>query len=317
MTPGLIAPVVMLIIAFCGSAFVLRADARRPRLNRQLEVATLDLRDRSARQEQRRTIRRKTVTDERLSNLTYALLRYEPDASLAWPASRTFLLGVGAAFAIFLLDRITLPLWLALATVPVTALLVIRFLFGWQRERYADRLLRQLPDTVQLVVGTVRAGMPVAEAFRILAREMQEPTRSEFVRAADELALGSSADEVLLNIYRRTRVSEYAMFSVTLSVQAKSGGRLAETIQILGDTIRERIAIAGRANALIGEVKFSAKVMGASPFVMGALLSLMHPGFLTPLFEDPRGRTVLACGATAWLLGILTMRWMIKKGTAV
>ena len=89
MAPGLITPVVMLITVFGGSAFVLREDARRRRLNRQLEVATLGLHDRSAMQDQRRSIRRQNAFNERWHNLTYALLRYDTEASLSWPASRT------------------------------------------------------------------------------------------------------------------------------------------------------------------------------------------------------------------------------------
>jgi tight adherence protein B len=317
MTAGLVVPVVMLLAAFCGYAFVLREDKRRRRVTRQLANATLGTFKGPSEQERRPTIWRKTASDERLSELMYTLLRYNAEASLTWPASRTVVIGVAGAFLMFLLDRMALPLWLALALAPVTALFAIRFLFAWQRGRYADRLLRQLPDAIQLLVSTVRVGMPVAEGFRILSREAPEPTRDEFRRAADELALGRPADEALLNIYRRTRVPEYAMFSVTLSVQGKTGGRLAETIQILGDTIQERIAIAGRAKALIGEVKFSAKVMAASPFILGGGLSLLHSGFLMPLFVDPRGRTMLSVGAGAWFLGVLTMRWMIKRGTAV
>ena len=217
----------------------------------------------------------------------------------------------------FLVDRTALPLWSALAAAPFTALLVIRFLFGWQRDRYADRLLRQLPDAIQLMVSAVRAGMPVAEAFRMLARESLEPTRREFVRAVDELGLGQQAEEALLNIYRRTHVPEYAIFSVTLSVQTKSGGRLAETIEILGDTIRQRVAIAGRAKALAGEAKLSGQVIGALPFFVAVVLSIIHPGNLDPLLREPRGHMLLAYATVSWLLGVLTMRWMIKKGTMV
>jgi tight adherence protein B len=307
----------MLVIAFCGYVFMLRVDARQRRLTRQLEVATLGLSDRSPTPEQRRGIRRQAAFDDRWRKLIYSLLRYDPEASLRWPASRTVIAGVFVAFAMFLVDRMAAPLWMALAATPFTAVLAIRFLFGWQRERYADRLLRQLPDTVQLVVASVRAGMPVSEAFRILSREMQEPTRGEFVRAVAELGLGRPADEALLNIYRRTRVPEYAIFSVTLSVQTKSGGRLAETIEILGDTIRQRIAIAGRAKALAGEAKLSAQVVGGLPFFMGILLSFIHPGYLVPFFSDPRGRVMFAYAVVSWLLGVLTMRQMIKKGTTV
>ena len=104
----------------------------------------------------------------------------------------------------------------------------------------------QLPDTVQLVVSATRAGLPVYEAFRAIADEMPSPTRDEFVRVNNEMALGVAAEDALLSMHQRTGVTEYAIFAVTIGVQARSGGRLAETIQNLAETVRERLAIAAR-----------------------------------------------------------------------
>lgn len=317
MASGLIAPVAMLAAVFCGGFFLLREDARRRRLAHQLEMATTGAHEWSGTRPARRSIRREATLDERWRHLVYTLLRYDPDASGSSPVSRNVAFGILLACVMFVVDRMAAPLWLALAVMPFTAIFTIRFLFNWQRERYADRLVRQMPDTVQLVVACVRAGMPVSEAFRILSREMQEPTRGEFVRATAELELGRPTDEAVLNIFHRTRVPEYAIFAVTLSVQTKSGGRLAETVEIMGDTIRQRIAIAGRAKALAGEAKLSAQVVGALPFIAGAALSFIHPGYLDSLFLNPRGHFLLAYAAISWLFGVLSMRWMIKKGTRV
>lgn len=314
MPPALLAPVVMLAAVFCAGALVLHKEARRRRLAQQLALATRGL-ERTV--EARRSIRRRDGSEDRWRTIAYTLLRYDPEASLAWPPSRTIIAGTALAVLLFLVEQMAAPLWLTIAAAPVTAALAIRSLFTWQRERYADRLLRQLPDAIQVVVGAVRAGLPVTEAFGILSREMHEPTEGEFRRAVAELALGRRPDEVLLNIYRRTGIPEFAMFSVTLSVQAKAGGRLAETLAVMGDTIRERVAIAGRAKALAGEAKLSAQIVGVLPFLAAAGLSVIHPAQLAPFVTDPRGRLMLAYAVGSWLAGVLMMRWLIKKGTAV
>jgi tight adherence protein B len=130
------------------------------------------------------------------------------------------------------------------------------------------------------------------------------------------MSLGVAAEDALLGVHRRTRVTEYAIFAVTIGVQSKSGGRLAETIQNLAETVRQRLAIANRARALAGEAKISAIVLAALPFVAGAGLSVIQPGYLDPLFHDPRGNRMLVVAVVGMVLGIWTMRHMIIKATS-
>ena len=108
------------------------------------------------------------------------------------------------------------------------------------------------------------------------------------------------------------------MLSVIWRCKGKAGGRLAETLrETLGDTIRERIALAGRAKALAGESNLSARVLASLPFAAGILLYFERPASMDTLFYDPRGRVLFAIGLTSLIMGILTMRHMIKKGTTV
>jgi tight adherence protein B len=192
---------------------------------------------------------------------------------------------------------------------------VLRGVFGWELGRYRAKLVRQLPDAVQLVISATRAGLPVSESFQAIAQEMPSPTREEFIRITNELSLGVSADQALLNMHRRTGVTEYAIFAVTIGVQARSGGRLAETIQSLSDTVRERLMIAARARALAGEAKVSAIIMAILPIVAGVMLSIVRPGHLDPLFHDPRGIRMFLFGVTTLVLGALTMRQLIRGAT--
>src|SRR4029078_11394142 len=125
-----------------------------------------------------------------------------------------------AATAIFYANSFlgfsTLHVSLAAAVV---AIMVVRGLFGWQQRRLANQLFRQLPDTIELVTSTVRAGLPVNEAFRTIAREMPQPTAGQFAIVCSELSLGKPPEEAVEDIHRRTQVAEYAIFAVTLAVQ--------------------------------------------------------------------------------------------------
>jgi tight adherence protein B len=139
--------------------------------------------------------------------------------------------------------------------------------------------------------------------------------KDEFIRVMNEIALGVSPQDALHAVYRRTKVPEFSIFAVTIGVQTRSGGRLAETIQNLAATVRTRLGMAARAKALAGEARVSAFILGSMPFVAGGALSLIKPGYLDPLFNDPRGHTMLTIAGVGLVLGILTMRTLIGSAT--
>jgi tight adherence protein B len=199
----------------------------------------------------------------------------------------------------------------------IVAIMVVRALFGWQQRRLANQLFRQLPDAIQIVVSTVRSGLPVNEAFRTISLEMPQPTAGQFAIVCNELKLGRPAEEAVEAIYRRTQVAEYAMFAVTLAVQLKSGGSLAETLQTLGDTVSQRVALAARAKALAAEVIFSSRALSWMPFIVGGIFYWISPDSISLLFTDPTGNKLLAYAACSVLIGHLVIRWMIRKDTAL
>ena len=223
--------------------------------------------------------------------------------------------GIVCSGLFFWLSQFLMPGPASVGVGLLAGLLLVRGVFGWEIGRYEAKLVSQLPDTVQLVVSATRAGLPVSEAFRAVADEMPSPTREEFIRVVNEIALGSSPDAALLSLHHRTGVTEYAIFAVTIGVQARSGGRLAETIQNLAEIVRERLTIAARARALSGEAKASAVILGILPIVSGGISAITQPDQIAILFTDPRGTRLLAIGIITLLVGALTMRQLIIGAT--
>jgi tight adherence protein B len=229
---------------------------------------------------------------------------------LPWPL--VIGLGVLVGFAAAWVARLYLGSILGIAAGLLAGLLVIRGIFGYGRDRYAQALFLQMPDMIESIVSTTRAGLPVSEAFRIIAKDMRAPTGEEFARVNAELAIGGSIDTALLNMAERTGVPEYAIFAVAIGIQSRSGGRLSEICQNLAETIRQRVAIASRARALASESKATAIILVALPMLTGVGLSLMQPDYLQPLFADPRGQKMLLTGVGLMITGILAIRWMIN-----
>ena len=312
MIPGLMAPTLALIAVLLAGAVVLHLDRKQRQYDQQMSlVVTLSQQDVALADP--RSIRREKIRLQRLRVLARNLFRYDPNCPDAYtvPVPLVVLIGpvLGVASGMFASTALAESTSIAIGCLVTIG--SIRGLFGWQRDRYANKLRRQLPDALQFVVNAVRAGFPVTEALRGITRETPEPTRGQFNQVLNEIALGRSASDALLGLFQRTGVTEYAIFAVTLAVQTKSGGHLAETIQTLAETVRERITLAARAKALAGEGTVSATILSILPVVTGIALTVIRPDYLQPLFTDPRGRRLFFMGVASLLAGIWTMRRMI------
>lgn len=301
--------ILILALVICFALGTLWLDAQQKRIDRQVAIAmptsrTVDL----------PSIRR--VQPGSRWRLLQRLVNYNTEIAYSFHPAYSLLAGAVAAIAIFYANSyLNFPILYVLLAAAIVSVLVVRGLLGWQQRRLANQLFRQLPDTVQLVTSTVRAGLPVAEAFRTIAREMPQPTAAQFAIVCSEVNLGRSPEEAIESVYRRTGVVEYAIFAVTLAVQLKTGGSLTETLQTLGETVRQRVALAGRAKALAGEVIFSSRALSLAPFVAGGLLYMINPQSIDLLFYDPTGNILLAYAVTSVVLGALVIRWMVRRET--
>ncbi len=316
MPTGLVIPALLLGLALAGGLTALWLGARANQVDRQIQrigqTPAPPLREAPG-----HAIRRQAAQAGRSRAVVDVLIGRDPNGPGTWPVSRLLVSAGIVGVIVTGLVHMVAPLWMAAIPGLAGVTLCLRGLYGFQRRRYANRLIRQLPDTIQLVVSAVRAGMPATEAFRIVAHSMPDPTREQFGHVVNDIGLGRAPEDALLEIFQRTRLAEYAIFSVTLSVQSKAGGKLAETLQIMADTVRDRINLAGRAKALAAEATLSARVLTALPFVAGALLSLERPGYLRIFLVDPRGHVLLIIGLSLLGAGTLAMRYMIRKGTTV
>jgi tight adherence protein B len=303
--------VTVLVLLVCVAGTSLWLDARERRIHRHLETAlSVSKTDIEA------SIRR-LEGKSRAASL-HRLANYRPGIPYFFRPAYVLLAGAVVAAPIFYANRFFgySPLLVSIVAA-IVALIVVRGLFKWQRRRFADQLFRQLPDTIQLVTSTVRSGLPVQEAFRTISRDMPEPTAGQFKIVCSELSMGRSPAEAVENVYRRTQVAEYAIFAVTLAVQLKSGGSLAETLLILGETVTQRVALAARAKALAGEVIFSSRALSVAPVVVGGLLYSISPRTVDLLFYDPTGNKMLAYAIASVVTGHFVIRWMIRRDTTL
>jgi tight adherence protein B len=218
----------------------------------------------------------------------------------------------------FVVARITIYLVgpIGWAAWPTAWLLGARWLFlHWQR-KYQTTLLRQLPDALAMIVRSVRAGIPVSDAFGVVAREAPPLTAREFTLMHGELSVGLMLDEALWKLAARTGLREYRFLAVALSLQAQTGGNLTETLDNLAEVIRKRAALRQRGRALTSEARATAMVLAALPVAVGGILFIISPGYIVLLFVDPLGKKILLGVFASLFMGLATIRSLIRRTLA-
>jgi len=158
----------------------------------------------------------------------------------------------------------------------------------------------------------VRVGVPVTEAIRICGRETQTPTREEFAKAADQVAIGLDLENALMEMAERNDLAEYRFFATALALQSQTGGGLTETLETLADTIRKRENARKRGHALASEARTSIYVLAVLPIVVGAMLFVINPDYIGLLFTDKSGQKLLGIAVGMLLFGLWVMQQIIK-----
>ena len=202
---------------------------------------------------------------------------------------------------------------LAWVLLPLVTIGGARSYYSGSARKRRGLLLAQFPDALALIVRAVRVGIPVPESLRIVARETQEPTRTEFDRLQHQIAMGSPLEAALRELAARNAVAEYGFFAAVLALQAQTGGALTETLETLADIIRRRIAMKERGHALSSEARTSSYVLGGLPLVSGALMYFSSPGYISLLFTEPLGHIMLGAAALSLATGMGVMSLIIRK----
>lgn len=163
--------------------------------------------------------------------------------------------------------------------------------FAWvahHHRRRRDQLFRQLPDAFDLIARVVRSGSSVSQAMRVVSEEFGPPLSIELAYCYEQQRLGLHAEVAYRQLADRTDVMELKAFVMAVLIHQKSGGNLAELLDLLARVIRDRVRIRGQIRILTAQGRAQAIVLMILPFVMFALLSILHPSYAQVLLERPQ-----------------------------
>lgn len=224
---------------------------------------------------------------------------------LALISSALALLGmlVGAVARVHL---VLLPLvGIAMASLPLMWLMM-------RRKRRMKTFAAQLPDALEMISRTLRAGQSLAFGFNLVANEMPQPISKEFGRVFEEQNLGIPLEESLHAMTERVPNLDLQFFVTAIILQRQTGGDLAEILDKIGNLIRERFRIWGQIQALTGEGRLSGVVLLALPFVLFIAVYQLNPDYVMVLFTDTAGTKMLAAAVIMQILGALVIRKIIN-----
>ena len=226
---------------------------------------------------------------------------------------RTFFIlsgGVGALLALALLVVNGDPL-VSLGGAIVGVFGLPLWILSFLRNRRVNRFIDEFPGAIDVIVRGVRAGLPVADCFRIVANEAPEPVKSEFRQIVEAQAIGLTVGEAVERLAERLPIPEASFFAIVISITQNTGGNLSESLSNLSTVLRDRKKMRGKIKAMSTEAKVSAGIIGSLPFVVCLALYFLQPNYLMTLFTTNGGKIVVG-GSLAWMtFGVLIMRKMI------
>jgi tight adherence protein B len=191
----------------------------------------------------------------------------------------------------------------------------------WLSRRKSGRLKAfndRLADTITLIANALRAGSSFLQAIEMVVRETQPPISTEFGRVIREVNLGLPFDDALANMVRRVRSDDLELMATAITIQHQVGGNLAEILDSIAFTIRERVRIQGEIRTLTAQQRMSGYVVGFLPIGLAGLLFIIAPKFMEPMFLNPPsilglplGVVILFIGGFFMFLGFMAIRRIV------
>ncbi len=181
-----------------------------------------------------------------------------------------------------------------------------------KRKKRMEKFERQLPDALELVARSLKAGHAFAGGLQLVAEEFGDPMGVEFGKTLDEINFGVAVPDALMNLTQRVDCEDLRFFVVAVIVQRETGGNLAEILESLGRLIRDRFKFQGHVRVLTAEGRMSAMLLIAMPFFVVGVLYLFNRPYISVLFSDPLGTIVILIALTLMGLGAIVIKKVVS-----
>jgi tight adherence protein B len=228
------------------------------------------------------------------------------------------IVGLPLLFIVFSLGMPALRSPIALLVAAFIGFMLPRFWLGRRKGGRLNAFNKSLPDTITLLANALRAGSSFLQAIELVVRESRPPISTEFGRVIREVNLGLPFEQALENMVRRVRSDDLELMATAISIQHTVGGNLAEILDSIAYTIRERVRIKGEIKTLTAQQRLSGYVVGFLPIGLAGFLFVAAPNFMEPMFANPpavlglpAGVVILIFGGFMMFLGFMFIRKIV------
>ena len=218
-------------------------------------------------------------------------------------------------FGVSLISAVILPvifyfisksIIIALIFIPI-GFIIPELILGRKKSKRMAKISSQLPEALNIISNGLRAGFSFTQAIGVVTSEISGPIGEEFNKVLRDNTLGKPLEEALTNMSERTDDEDLDMVITALIIQRHVGGNLAEILDTISHTIRERVKIKRDIKTLTAQGRISGVIVSILPFALGILLWIISPGYLTVLFTTLVGKIMLIIGIILQLIGIFIL----------
>jgi tight adherence protein B len=218
--------------------------------------------------------------------------------------------GAGVALGALLALRFATPVLFAVG--PPAAWLLGAFFLRFRQSRRTRAFNNQLGDTITLLSNALKAGYSFAQALNSVSRNASPPISEEFGRATREIALGIGVDEALNHMVQRNKSEDFDLLVTAVQIQRVVGGNLAEILDTIAYTIRERVRIQGEIRTLTAQARTSGIIITLLPFAVAGFLAMISPSYFGPMFSESLGHIMIGVGIFMIAIGAAAIQKIVK-----
>lgn len=190
---------------------------------------------------------------------------------------------------------------------PMTGLLPY-FYVRRKQEARMNLFIEQLPEAIDLLSRSLKAGHPFKSGLALVAEELEDPVGGEFGQAVEEMALGLDPRVALENLSMRMNTPDMPFFITAVLIQRETGGDLPRVLEGLARTMRDRVQFGGKVKALTSQTALSANVLAIFPPAIVGFITVFNPDYLEPLYQPGAGHAILIISSTCTVVGWLACR---------
>lgn len=242
------------------------------------------------------------------SNLRVDLAR----ADLKLRTSEFMMLNVASVLGFFVLGQLLFGTPLLGLVFGVIGFFVPRIYVRMRQQKRLNQFNDQLSDTITLLANSLRSGFSIVQSMETVAQQLPNPIASEFHRVTQEIGLGLHYEQALNNMLRRMPSDDLDLMITAINIQGKVGGNLAEILDTIGHTIRERVRIKGEIRVLTAQQMISGYILTALPIVLGLVLYLINKTYIGRMFSDPCGWIMIGVSLTMIVIGFVIIRKIVN-----